>query len=137
MTVKILNNDYVKLYSLGIEKDYTGSEIIYNDDSMTFLFFYYECFVRLYVVNGKKKIINLVQVKEKCNIIINFDDKEARRIRTFIGTKVENKIIFYLPEEFFQKIKLIINDRNWKYKIENIYKEYLGDYLDGINNFNS
>lgn len=126
MTVQKLDDDYVKLFSLGKEIGYTGKEIIYDDDSIILLYFYYQFFTRLYIINGKKESDNLVQVKEKCNIIAKFDDKLARRFKRFSEDVLKENpdILFELPEIFFLKCRLLIDKKNWKIDLLRLYEEY-------------
>ncbi len=137
MIVENVNNGYVKTYSLGIEKKYLGNEIIYDNNSVTFLFFYYPKHSRVYIFSGDKALINIPQVKEKVHLLCQYEDKGCYRIKLFLDEILEKeKIIYNFPFLFFTQLSSFIEKKNYKRLLNNLYDKYRGDYLSGLRNFN-
>lgn len=125
MTVFPLNTQFVKLYSKGIEEKYNGTNIIYNNSSNTFLFFYYSKYTVVYVINGIKKDFQLVQVKEKINRIAIYQYTDARRFIKFFNKVLnEDDFIFFIPPLFFRECSALINKKRYMSYLEMLYRKY-------------
>lgn len=132
MEVEILVSKDVKLYSLGCEIKYKGTSIIYDDNKITFLFFYLPNIKRVYIVNGKLQNSNLVQVKEKINIICTLDDLYFYRLKKFIEQK-GTEFLFDLPTMFYRELSILIKQKNYQKKLNSLYDKYLIEVKYGIN----
>lgn len=136
MTVKILQDDFIKMYVSGLQKKYLGYKVEYYDRTLTFIYFYYSDFFRLYVVNGLKQKDSLVQVQEKINVIAFFDGKYANRFKDFLALKTQNDTYFYyLPESFIREVALFISCKRYKKYLNSIYEKYLNRMKNGYFNF--
>lgn len=134
MFIEKLNNNFVRLYSIGKEKKYFGKSIEYYDNTNTFLIFYYSSLTRVYVINGKEKKDVLVQCKPKINKIITLDNKMAKRFINIINEIIkEDDFIFYIPPLFFRECYFFLDKKKYKDLILNLYKKYKKDIKDGIN----
>ncbi len=132
MFVYTLSNNFVKLYSKGIEKEYFGTKIEYLDETNTFLFFYYTNYVRLYVINGMKKDYQLVQCSPKVNKIVTLEGLSAKRfIRFYKQITVNDNFIFYIPPIFFRECFYILNEKKYMYKLNFLYNKYKRDIKNG------
>lgn len=118
MKINKLDEKFVKLNSFGYEKNYGGTYIEYFDFTKTFLFFYYSNFLKIYIVDGKKKTSDLVQVEGKCNIILSFQDIYAYRFKYFyekILTEEERSLIPFMDDNYFYRLKFcIFKKKNWR-----------------------
>ena len=136
MTVEILQDDFIKMYVSGLQKKYLGYKVEYYDRTLTFIYFYFSDFLRLYVVNGCKHKDSLVQVQEKINIITFFDGKYAKRFKDFLALKTKNDTYFYyLPESFIREVALFISYKRYKQYLNSIYEKYLNRMKNGYFNF--
>ena len=133
MTVYPLLTNFVKLYSKGIEKKYNGVNIEYENETNTFLFFYYSSFTRVYVINGAKNDFQLVQVKEKINRIAIYDYVIAKRfIRFFNEVSRREDFLFYIPPLFFREILPLLNQKNYIKNLGRLYNKYKEDIKNGM-----
>lgn len=132
MEVEILVSRDVKLFSLGSELKYKGTSIIYDDNKITFLFFYFPNLKRLYIVNGKTKKNSLKQVKEKINIICILDNIYFNRFKNFIRDKDIN-VLYNLPTLFYRELSLFIKKKNYKKNLNILYNKYSNGVKNGIN----
>lgn len=133
MTVYPLLTNFVKLYSKGIEKKYNGVNIEYENETNTFLFFYYSSFTRVYVINGAKNDFQLVQVKEKINRIAIYDYVIAKRfIRFFNEISRREDFLFYIPPLFFREILPLLNQKNYIKNLGRLYNKYKEDIKNGM-----
>lgn len=124
MTVNILRNEFVKLNSYGVELNYYGTSIEYCDDTNTFLLFYYKKFCRAYVINGKNEEQNLVQVKERIQIIVKYDNRSCKRFFKFLRSKIDDEFIYTIDPLFFCEIKTFLEKRNYMDYLNYIYAKY-------------
>ena len=125
MTLYPLSNNFVKLYSKGIEKKYNGTNIEYEDETNTFLFFYYSGYTKVYVINGAKNDFQLVQVKEKINRIAVYESISARRFIRFFNEVVKSEdYLFYIPPLFFRECLPLLNQNKYLEKIKRLYEKY-------------
>lgn len=128
MIVNILKNDYVELNSFGVEKDYQGSYIEYEDSTVTLLYFYYPHYLRVYAVNGLQKKDNLVQINEKINIICYFDKKKARRLKKLIlDVFPKNNDIYYFHSLFFRELYVLLERKHYINCCTDLYYKYKKD----------
>lgn len=133
MTVYPILTNFVKLYSKGIEKKYNGVNIEYENETNTFLFFYYSSFTRVYVINGAKNDFQLVQVKEKINRIAIYDYVIAKRfIRFFNEVSRREDFLFYIPPLFFREILPLLNQKNYIKNLGRLYNKYKEDIKNGM-----
>ena len=132
MTITFLNNNFVKLYSKGIEKEYLGNKVIYKDETNTFLFFYYSSFLRIYVINGNKSDFTLVQVKEKVNIIVQYSFLYAKRFLRFYKIVEKDEFLYKIPPLFFREIYPLLMEKKYIKKITELYLKYKKEIENGI-----
>lgn len=131
LTVSFLNNSFVKLYSKGIEKEYLGNKVIYKDETNTFLFFYYSCFTRIYVINGVKEDFTLVQVKEKINKIAVYSSIQAKRFLRFYKLVKDDEYLYKIPPIFFREIYAVLSHKNYLKTIKRLYEKYKMEEKNG------
>ena len=124
MTVCLLNNDFVRLYSIGKEIGYNGPTIEYADNTNTFLIFYYNKFCRIYVINGQEEKQNLVQVKEKIKVEALYDKKECMRLVKFIKSKRDDDFLYFINPLFFKEINVFLRKKNYLNYLEYIFEKY-------------
>lgn len=136
MIVYRFNSKFVKLFSLGVQKNYYGNSIEYYDDSISFMFFYYPKFSRVYIMNGIIEKDVIPQVNQKVNIICKFDNRACNRFRIFLNDILrKEKIIFYFPEIFFCQIQVFLEkNKFYKSDLNALYDKYREEYLDGLCN---
>lgn len=127
-----LNNDFVKLYTFGKEKNYLGTSIEYYDDTNTFMFFYYSSFVRVYVINGVKEERNLVQVNKKINVISVYDDIYAKRFIRFYKEINQDPFFVKIPPLFFREINVFLGQKKYMEKISRLYLKYKENINNGM-----
>lgn len=132
MIIQKLNNDFVKLYTYGKEKNYFGTSIEYYDNSITFLFFYYSSFVRVYVINGLKKDRVLVQVNQKVNIIAVYDGNIAKRFIRFYKEKTSDPFLFCIPPLFFREINVFLEKKHYLINLNRLYCKYKEEIKNGM-----
>ena len=126
MKVFPLKNEFVKMYSLGFEKSYKGTFIIYDDNSITFLFFYYKKHCRVYIIDGIKNNMNLVQVYEKINLIAVYRDYMCKRLVKFLKLKRKenDRFIFHINPLFYREIGNFLAKKNYLIYINYLYEKY-------------
>ena len=126
MKVFPLENDFVKMYSLGFETSYQGKFIIYDDASITFLFFYYKKHCRVYIINGITRNNTLVQVYEKINIIAVYRDYMCKRLTKFLKSKNKknDRFVFHINPLFYREIGNFLGKRNYIIYIDYLYEKY-------------
>ena len=124
MTVCSLNNEFVRLYSIGKEIGYNGTTIEYANNINTFLIFYYNKFCRIYVINGQEEKQNLVQVKEKIKVEALYDKKECMRLVKFIKSKRDDDFLYFINPLFFKEINVFLRKKNYLNYLEYIFEKY-------------
>lgn len=125
MEVELLSTDFVKLFSMGKEIEYTGKTIVYDNNKIVFLFFYYKNIFRIYIVNGKKANENLVQIKnQKINKICIYENKIAWRFKKCIDEIEDKSILYDLCECFFIELKSFLYKQNYKLYFKRLLDKY-------------
>lgn len=133
MTLQNINDGYVKTYSLGIEKKYSGKKIEYENDCITLFFFYYPKHARVYIFNGKEERDSVPQVDGKVFLICQYQDAFCYRLKNLLDEKLYfEKLVFYFPPFFFYQLNAVLGKKNFRRLFDGLYDKYKKDYLDGL-----
>jgi hypothetical protein len=113
------------MYTLGIETEYKGSSIVYNNMTKTLIYYYYPNHQRLYVVDGKESAWGLPQVNEKVRVVAVFYDREVSKFKRFMKSIIKNKQIFYMRDRFFYELQVLLRHKNTKFfDIVKLYRRH-------------
>jgi len=104
-------DDFFKVFSLGIEEDYRGTSIVYRNDTKTFVYYYFPNHKRLYIIDGKKEEINLVNIVEKVRIIGILKNREVNYFKKYLKEIIKNQKIFYMNDDFFVDVITVLKSR--------------------------
>jgi len=126
------SSEEVKLFSLGIEKNYFGTSIEYYDYSNTFLYFYYPKYLKLYVINGVKSVSNIPCVEGLCNLIVTYEDGFARKIKKFIEEKKDEKYIYFMPPVFFRLLLAFEHKKKVNEHLNILYENFKRKLINGV-----
>jgi hypothetical protein len=103
----------IKVYTLGIEKEYRGVSTIYDDDAKTFIYYYYPHYKRMYIIDGTEKELWIPLVENKIRVISVLENNNVVKFNHSFKNVIENKSLFYFPDSFFREIDLIMEQRRW------------------------
>ena len=104
-------DDFIKLYSTGIETDYRGTSIVYDDTTKTLLYFYYPHFQKLYIIDGTKAETQLANVAEKVRIIAIYRGREVTLFSRYMKQLIKSKELFYMDDDFFVDIMIMLRGK--------------------------
>lgn len=122
------SDDFIKVFSAGIEKDYRGTSIVYENMTKTLIYYYYPNHKRLYVVDGKREDWGLPQVIERVRKIAVFYDRQVRLFNRYMRSILKNKSIFYLCDSFFYDLDILLKNSKTKFiDIMILYNKYTGE----------
>ena len=76
------------------------------------------------VINGKNEEQNLVQVKERIQIIVKYDNRSCKRFFKFLRSKIDDEFIYTIDPLFFCEIKTFLEKRNYMDYLNYIYAKY-------------
>lgn len=122
-----LKCDFMKTFSIGIEKAYSGTSITYDDTAKTFMYYFYNNHTRVYVIDGTKRIAELPQITEKIRILYHLEDGKAMCFKKYVTEylKKDNKLLFTLSDQFFFEFyTLLTQKRIFKSEIYQLYNYY-------------
>lgn len=136
MEVFIHKDDFLKMYSDGIEKEYRGTSIVYKDDLKTLIYYYMPNHKRLYVVDGKKEETSLMNVVEKVRVVCLLKDREVSYFSKYLKPIIKSNKIFYMDDDFFMDVAVVLRSRkHGKSDIVQIFRKNITEqefYKNGI-----
>jgi hypothetical protein len=124
MEVFVYKDRYINMFSDGIEDKYKGKSIIYNNLTKTFIYYYYKNHKKLYIIDGKREETQLANVIEKVRIIGVLRNREVANFTKYLKMLIKNKKIFYMEDDFFIDITIIIKKRPKMSDIMQVFEKY-------------
>jgi hypothetical protein len=118
-------DDYLKIYSDGVETGYKGSSILYDGKYKTLLYYYYPNYKKLFVLDEKAGERWLTNVTEKVRIVAVFKNRQVVLFNKYLKSIIKNKAIFYFNDEFFLDLMIVLRSKKILYsKILMVYDKY-------------
>jgi len=136
MEILKYKDEYFKVFSLGIEKEYKGKSIIYENTTKTLVYYYMPNHKRLYIIDGTKEEMSLFNVVEKVRIIGILLDREVKLFTKYLKEIINNNKIFYMDDDFFIDIAITLKAKKpQKTDIYQVFTKYVKEkefYKNGL-----
>lgn len=138
MIIEKINENFVKIFSLGYEKNYSGNFIEYYDNTITFVFFYFKKYCRVYIINGIQNKDIVPTIQSKVNVICKYENHQCKRFRLFLKEIVDdNNLIYFFPPLFFLQLSVFLEKKkNYRFYVNLLYEKYKKEINYGLCNFN-
>ena len=104
-------DDFVRTYSDGVEKEYKGTSIVYDDRFKVLLYHYFPTYKRLFVLSAARPDKYIINVAEKVRVVAFFENKAVSLFKNHLKSIIKNKQIFGMNEGFFVDLEILLNSK--------------------------
>ena len=134
MEIYLYKDDFIKTFSTGVEKEYRGTSIIYDDKYKVLLYHYFPTYKRLYVLDGLHEEKELINVVEKVRIVAFFENRQVSYFSKYLKSIIKNGSIYAMEDEFFVDLMIILQSKKPLFSdVKIIYDKY--NTTDLIDNY--
>lgn len=122
MEIFTVSNEFIKIYSKGIEKEYKGKSIIYKDLTTVFVFFYFKGYKKGYIIKDDSiNGVELPYIEGKVRIIASVEDKSCYYLSKIVNEAEEKygQVLYCLRDILYLKLFCLVIRR--KPKVEDFF----------------
>jgi len=124
MEIYIYKDNFIKIFSVGVEKEYRGKSIVYENNTKTLVYYYMPSYRRLYIIDGKREDTHLLNIEEKVRVIGMLENREVNYFTKYLKEMIKSNKIFFMNDDFFIDIIIALKvKRPKKSEIIQIYNK--------------